>query len=208
VNRRLWQRNADREKRLRELESELKKKRRRQSLENKATAILLIIVIVLTGFFLARVTPVQVDGGTSSDPNTVSFTRSHIDWLNENYNSSVENGFCLFGHIKDGEVVVEDVEFVDNPPHQEQGAMSFTCIPQIFAYSQGLVARSDYRLVGAIHTHPETAYVSQQDRDTFRDFDSVLGVFGVYNGERLRMYSDPNQSRSIDSVLRLDDSGL
>jgi len=204
LNRKQWQRFADRETRLNQLEKELESRRRRRSLENKATVILLITAVVLAGFFLARVTPVRVDGGTSSEPTKISFTRSHVDWLNENYNESVENGFCLFGHIKDDNVVVEEVEFVDNPPHQEEGEMSFTCIPQIFAYSSELVMREEYRLVGVIHTPPRSAYLSRQDVDTFRTFDSVLGVFGVFNGERLRMYSDPDQDQAIASVLRYE----
>jgi hypothetical protein len=203
VNRELLQKNANREERLRDVESELEAKKRRRSLENKVSVLLLLVSIVLAGIFAVRVTPVQVDGGTSSDPTKLSFTRSHADWLNENYNESVENGFCLFGHHQDDTVVVEEVEFVDNPPHQEKGAMSFTCIPQIFAYSSSLVTREEYRLLGAVHTHPGTAYLSQQDKETFRSFDPVLSVFGVYNGERLRMYSDPNQSTPIHSVIRL-----
>lgn len=187
-----------------QLENELESRRRGDRIGYTALVLSLLFFLVSVGIFAVRVTPVQVDGGTSSDPTSISFTRSHVDWLNENHNESVENGFCLFGHIKGGEVVVEEVEFVNNPLHQEKGAMSFTCIPQIFAYSSSLVAREEYRLVGVIHTHPESAYLSREDRDTFQAFDPILSTFGVFNGERLRMYSDPVKDKAITSVLRYE----
>jgi proteasome lid subunit RPN8/RPN11 len=143
-----------------------------------------------------------VDGGTSRDPTTVSFTESHVQWLDENYNESVENGFCLFGEIQGSEVVVEQVELVDNPFRQSEGSMKLTCLPQIFVRSKKLLLNKEYRFVGLIHTHPEHAALSRLDRRTFSKFDSVLSVFGVYNGDRVAMYSAPNQSRPVHSVIR------
>ncbi|WP_313694245.1 hypothetical protein [Halorarum halobium] len=80
-----------------------------------------------------------MDGGTSTQPSKISFTESHIQWLDENYNQSVENGFCLFGTVEEDKVVVEQVEFIDNPFRQSSGTMLFTCIPQILARWKRLV---------------------------------------------------------------------
>lgn len=201
MNRKQLQRNADREKRLRDLE-ELESRNRRRKWENRVTVLLLVLVFVLVGFFAMRVTPVQVDGGASREPTTVSFTESHVQWLDENYNESMENGFCLFGHVDEEEVVVEHVEFIDNPFSQSRDSMKPTCLPQIFVRSEQLLLNERYRFLGLIHTHPNHAVLSQRDRETFSKFDSVLSVFGVYNGDQVAMYSAPNQSRPIHSVLR------
>lgn len=196
------QRQADREKRIQELESELKRRNWRRKWGNRISVLFLAISLVAVGIFAVRVTPVRVDGGTSTQPTTVSFTESHVQWLDQNYNKSMENGFCLFGHIEDREVVVEHVEFIDNPFSQSRDSMNPTCIPQIFARSGQLLLDGRYRFVGLIHTHPEHASLSRVDRRTFARFDPVLSVFGVYNGDRIAMYSAPNQSRPIHSVLR------
>jgi len=193
---------ADRHRRLRDLEQELESRNRRRKWENRVTVLLLVLVFVLVGFFAVRVTPVQVDGGASREPTTVSFTESHVQWLDDNYNESMENGFCLFGHVDEEEVVVEHVEFIDNPFSQAKDSMKPTCLPQIFVRSEQLLLNERYRFLGLIHTHPDHAVLSQRDRETFAKFDSVLSVFGVYNGDQVAMYSTPNQSRPIHSVLR------
>jgi len=202
VNRKQWQRFADREKRIRELESELKYRNWKRKWGNRLSVLFLAISLVLMAIFALRVTPVQVDGGTSTDPTTVSFTESHVQWLDENYNESMENGFCLFGEIEGKEVKVQQVELIDNPLSQSRDGMSPTCLPQIYVRSGQLLLDGDYRFVGLIHTHSKYAALSDKDRTHFRVFDSVLSVYGVYNGERIAMYSDWNQSRPIHSVLR------
>jgi proteasome lid subunit RPN8/RPN11 len=198
------QRNADREKRIQELEQELERRDWKKKWGDRLFWAFMILLIVCLGFFVHRVTPINVDGGVSTEPTTVSFTESHVQWLDENYNSSVENGFCLFGHVDGEEVVVEQVELIDNPVSQSRDSMTPTCIPQIYARSNQLLLNKDYRFVGLIHTHPEYATLSELDRRTFHSFDSVLTVFGVYNGEKIAMYSDWNQSRPIYSVLRFN----
>ena len=204
MNRKQLQRNADREKRIQELEQELERRDWRKKWADRLFWLSIVLLMVSFGFFLHRVTPINVDGGLSTDPTTVSFTESHLQWLDENYNESMENGFCLFGEIDGKEVVVEHVEFVDNPFSQSKHSMKVSCLPQIFVRSGQLLLDSDYRLVGFIHTHPEYAALSGNDRDMFRKVDPFLSVFGVYDGDRIAMYSDWNQSRPIYSVLRFN----
>jgi len=202
VNEKQLQRMADREKEKTRLRRELKKKRRRDRRWRRTTLLTIVAVLVFLGIFAARVTPVQVDGGTSTDPTTVSFHDDHADWLEKNYQESVENAFCLFGRIQGDKVVVEQVEFINNPFQQSHGSMWFTCIPQILARWKPLVFEEEYKLVGAIHTHPETEGLSRLDRETFRIVDDVIEVFGVYNGDRLSMYSSPDQGEPVTSVLQ------
>jgi len=196
------QRNADREKRIQQLENELEYRNWKRKWGNRLSAVLLVIALLLAAFYVARVTPVRMDGGVSTDPTTVSFTESHVQWLDENYNESMENGFCLFVSIEGSEVRVEQVELIDNPVSQSKHSMSPTCIPQIAVRSERLFLDKEYRFVGLIHTHPKYAKLSELDRKTFRRFDSVLSVFGVYTGDRIAMYSDPGQSYPVYSVLR------
>jgi proteasome lid subunit RPN8/RPN11 len=80
--------------------------------------------------------------------------------------------------------------------------MWFTCIPQILARSKPLLLQEEYKLVGAIHTHPDTSELSELDRNTYRIVDPFVEVFGVYNGDRLSMYSSPGQEEPVTSVLR------
>mgnify|MGYP006286581883 CR=1 FL=1 len=196
------QRIVEKDRELRRLRREVERSDRRRKWGNRVSVFLLVISVVLLGIFVQRVAPVHVDGGTSTEPTSISFTRSQIQWLDENYNYSVENGFCLFGHREESQVVVEQVEYVDNPARQSKWAMSFTCIPQILARSENLLLREDYELVGAVHTHPRTKTLSGVDRDTFRFFDPVLSVFGVYNNGSLKMYSSPGQEEALTNVLR------
>jgi len=202
LNRQQLQRQADREKRIHRLERRLDEVNRRRKWETRLSILFLVVAFVALGIFAERVTPVRVDGGTSTEPTQISFQESHADWLQANYNQSVENGFCLFGQVQEEKVVVEQVEFVDNPVRQSYMGMSFTCIPQILARWQPLVSQEEYKLVGAIHTHPETAELSHRDLETFRFFDPVLSVFGVYNGDRLTMYLSPDQGQAMTNVLR------
>jgi hypothetical protein len=202
----LWQRQADREKRIQRLEEKLESVNRRRKWETRISILLLIVLVVFVYIFAARVTPVRVDGGTSTQPSEVSFTRSHVEWLQEKYNYSEENGFCLFGHIHEREVVVEQVEYVDNPVRQSYKGMSFTCIPQILARWKPLVTQEEYKLVGAIHTHPESKGLSEKDWRTFQLVDPFFGVFGVYNKreDSMRIYSRPGQEEPLVNVLRFE----
>jgi len=204
VNRELWQRQADREKRIHRLERKLDRVNRRRKWETRISIILLAALLVFAYIFAARVTPVRVDGGTSTQPGQVSFTKSHVEWLEEKYNYSEENGFCLFGQLRGEEVVVEQVEFVDNPARQSHEAMSFTCIPQVLARWKPLVAEEDYKLVGAIHTHPYSKDLSERDWRTFEFVDPFVEVFGVYNKRKdsMRIYSRPGQEEPLTKVLR------
>ena len=170
---------------------ELKRRDRRRRFWNLLTVAALIALLVFLGVYVDRVTPVRVDGGLDDSLTTVSFTRGQVQWLSQNYNQSVENGFCLFGSIDGSEVVVQDVEFVDNPWSQSKHAMSFSCIPQILVRSNDLVLDSDYRFLGIIHTHPNTAYLSDVDQNTFSKVESVVELFGVYNGDVLNVFDRP-----------------
>jgi proteasome lid subunit RPN8/RPN11 len=206
LNRELLQRQADREKRLQRLEEKLELVNRRRKWETRISILLLIVLVVFIYIFAARVTPVRVDGGTSTQPPEVSFTRSHVEWLQEKYNYSEENGFCLFGHIQRDEVVVEQVEYVDNPVRQSHQAMSFTCIPQILARWKPLVTQEEYKLVGAIHTHPYSKDLSDRDWRSFQLVDPFVGMFGVYNKreDSMRIYTEPGQKQPLTNVLRIE----
>ena len=159
----------------------------------------MILFVVCVGIFTARVTPVQKDGGIETDPQIVSLQESHMEWLDENYNRSMENGFCLFGHIEEKMIadeedwktfVVEDVEFVDSPFTQSNSSIRHTCVPQVLARWNQLVFDQDYNLIGAIHTHPGKAELSEIDKKLFRRIESLIPLYGIYDGETLSMYSD------------------
>ena len=79
--------------------------------------------------------------------------------------------------------------------------MRFSCLPQLAVRSGELVREEEYKLVGAVHTHPRTSVLSKVDRGTFEEFQSFISVFGVFNGEALSMYSRP-QGDGIEVLLR------
>jgi len=114
----------------------------------------------------------------------------------------MENAFCLFGHVDVDEVVVERVEYVDNPFSQTDGSMIFTCVPQILARSGRLIMDDEFSFVGAVHTHPDGVRLSSIDRDTFQMADPVVETWGVYNGSRLSMYADPGSLEGMHVGLR------
>lgn len=182
---------------------ELKRRDRRRRFWNLLTVAALIVLLVFLGIYVDRVTPVRVDGGIDDSPTTVSFTRGQVQWLSQNYNESVENGFCLFGSVDGSDFVVEDLEFVDSPWSQSKHAMSFSCIPQILVRSSDLVLDSDYRFLGIIHTHPNTDYLSEVDQNTFSKVESVVELFGVYNGEELNVFDTPG-GLPVSKLLRAE----
>lgn len=161
----------------------------------------LLVFLVFLGVYVDRVTPIRVDGGLDEAPTTVSISQSHLDWLQENYNEDLENGFCLFGQVDGNKVMVEDVEFVDNPWSQSKYSMRFNCVPQLAVRSGDLVQDYDYKFVGAIHTHPVTPSLSRVDQEMFRKAQGLIKVFGVFNGDSLRMYDRP-EGPPIKVLLR------
>ena len=185
-----------REKRL-----EIKRRDHRRRFWNILTVALLVLMVVFIGFYVDRVTPIRVDGGIDEAPTTVSFTRGQIQWLDQNYERDLENGFCLFGRIDESDFVVEDLEFVDNPWSQSKYSMRFNCVPQILVRSSQLVMDGDYRFLGIVHTHPNTASPSLVDLDTFNKVDEAVELFGVYNGEELNVYDRPG-GPPIKKLLR------
>ena len=108
----------------------------------------------------------------------------------------------MFGHVDVDEVVVERVEYVDNPFSQTDGSMIFTCVPQILARSGRLIMDDEFSFVGAVHTHPDGVRLSSIDRDTFQMADPVVETWGVYNGSRLSMYADPGSLEGMHVGLR------
>lgn len=190
--------DSHREKRL-----EIERRDRRRRFWNILTVALLVLMLVFLGVYVDRVTPIRVDGGLAEAPTTVSFTRGQIQWLQENYNEEVENGFCLFGQVDGSKFIVEDVEFVDNPWSQSKDSMSFSCIPQITVRSNDLVSDEAYRFLGILHTHPNTASPSLVDLNTFNKVDEAVELFGVYNGEELNVYDRPG-GPPIKKLLRAE----
>lgn len=178
---------------------EIQRRDRRRRFWNILTVALLVLMLVFLGVYVDRVTPIRVDGGLAEAPTTVSFTRGQIQWLQENYNEEVENGFCLLGQVDGSKFIVEDVEFVDNPWSHSKYSMRFNCVPQILVRSSQLVMDGDYRFLGIVHTHPNTASPSSVDLETFGKVDEVVELFGVYNGKDLNVYDRPGG----DPVLKL-----
>lgn len=120
----------------------------------------------------------------------VSLSAEQYQVFEETYTTELEQGYCLFGHIHNGEVVVERVIHTDYPiPWTNTGSqIHFTCIPELIEQLPRIAVDSEYRFVGAAHSHPQTPYLSHPDRFWFRTTGVFQRIHGIYNGN-LQFYT-------------------
>lgn len=186
-----------------------------------ATAIVLflhapIILGVPVGFALDQgfATPsfqYLSESGHDEDNRTVYIDEKGFAKFKHYYEPYEEQGFCLFGNVSDSRIYVQDVDYVENPLMQKQDEIRFVCRNELLNRSEKLLTDESYKLVGGVHTHPVTsgdcrlfsdsACLSKPDALATGSTSYFAPLMGVYDGSKLRFFTQHSLSRPLDREI-------
>jgi len=159
--------------------------------------IALTLTIFSTVFLFPYPNPFQVDTTiedytTEKDSKkTVLIQPQHRDVIFDNYDSDLEEGYCLFGEVNSTHIKIEKVIHNENPLDQGPNYIMNTCFKQIRNELPGMYLDYDYKLLGSIHTHPQSGV----PEPSMRDIHSLgmkrlfVRVLGVANNNTVNFYS-------------------
>lgn len=167
-----------------------------------------IFLFVVMGVFLrfdgvtyGQVLSGNMDSG-GSELESISIPNSGMIELRDSYNESVEKGWCMFGEINGSEVMVEDMDFVENPVNQSKGSLRTYCLDEIDSKKFRLLS-PDYNFLGLTHTHPDSSHrLSFRDIHTFGKASMFVDVMGVYDGEELNFWSNGELHDELELDVR------
>jgi len=131
----------------------------------------------------------------------ISMPASGVEKIRSVYTDNVENGFCLFGERTEDSIFVEKVNYIESPVYQDYDSMTYFCLDELREEMPEMLTRTDYQLVGNLHTHPVGADLSRPDIYTFGATGLVQRTFGVYNGEEF-FFATSNDLYGVDMEVR------
>lgn len=159
--------------------------------------ILVGSLVVFSYLFILSPGIIGFGMGHADDDRIVSIEQEHLDYLEEDYDPNLENGYCVFGYKTDSEFIVEEIEQA-TIHKQTKHSVNFDCIDRIWERKEDLLLDKEYKLIGDIHTHPPRSSNSLSYVDTGGTTISNLityelrGVYhiddglGVYTSESLQ----------------------
>jgi proteasome lid subunit RPN8/RPN11 len=114
----------------------------------------------------------------NDDERTVVVDADELRQFERQYDSDVEEGWCLYGSSNETHVRIESVVHA-RPLDQRSGHVTFTCIPETLGRVAAL-NRPD--LLGAVHSHPDfnRSWLSRKDVMLWGRVSPVIEVMGVY----------------------------
>lgn len=139
------------------------------------------------------------------DVSSVEIANEDMVMLDDRYNESVEKGFCLFGSVRNGSVVVREIDYVESPLDSGEGFVSFSCKDEISSRLDKMALNGSYKFLGRVHTHPDSSdRLSFADMHSFGRWSGFSVVHGVFDGEQLNFWShdDLHGELGLDVVVR------
>lgn len=150
-------------------------------------AIFLSLILVLP---ITTISYEAFAGGQTPSNTTKQIVITHDQYqkINSKYNQTMEKGFCMYGTINSKQIVIKEIDYVNNPLSEAPDHVNFLCIDETIKRLPELYLNPNYKLLGNIHTHPDSSYPSYADVYSMGFLALVQRTYGIYNGEDLNFF--------------------
>lgn len=151
--------------------------------------------------------PVQNNPGTGMDNKVVYIQEESYNKVFDNFDSEIEEGFCLFGKVNKSSIKIEKVLYAETVILQTPQRINNMCVDEIKEELPRMYMDYSYKFIGKVHTHPvsDKAKPSIRDIHSFGKLSLFTEITGVASNDSINFYTHDSLGMGVP-VKHLDHS--